>query len=470
MSSASIVGAAGTGPWDWIRIRSKSAQSTLMSRGQRWVLPSLVGLAVLLSAIFAGEPVTKRLQGKPNKDYPLWYRTGRLYAQGASIYPREPGVKFPFMYPPSAAAMLAIGSQLGETGMLAGLLALNLSAWVAAAVLSVRLSAGPVRDRNPLLLLLPSLMVVPLIHNTFMLGQPNLLLLALMLGTFAASNRGRPWLAGGFLALAAGIKAFPILALGYFVWRREWKVVATTLLSLVLLLAVLPLAFRTPAQAASDFQVWGRGMVLKYDEGGIAQRPERSWSFKNQSLVAVVTRLTRDVPANGEAHDGWRVNLADLSFRGANLLVLSLIGALCLTYVLAMPPRAALDCEARATEQAMLLILILAFSPLSFNYFFVWLIFPLTVFLAGILRSAPGTPARLRGFRALTVLIGLLALSIPFPMAAQGYGNLLAVALMTFAWLARDLRRLGRPTGPPLGIPERSGLVGGTLLAAGLSR
>ena len=61
-----------------------------------------------------------------------------------------------------------------------------------------------------------------LIYNVYLLGQPNLLLLALLLGAFACLRLGRPIGAGSLLATAAAIKAFPILALGYLIYRRMW--------------------------------------------------------------------------------------------------------------------------------------------------------------------------------------------------------------------------------------------------------
>src|SRR5207237_5483268 len=55
------------------------------------------------------------------------------------------------------------------------------------------------------------------------------------------------------------------------------------------------------AQVVDDLAVWTRGMLLTYNTHGMAQRPLRSYSYKNQSIMAVAHRLLRDVPADGEA-------------------------------------------------------------------------------------------------------------------------------------------------------------------------
>ena len=47
--------------------------------------------------------------------------------------------------------------------------------------------------------------------------------------------------------------------------------------------------------------VWSKGMLFTYNSYGIAQRPFRSYSYKNQSIMAIAHRLLRDVPADGEA-------------------------------------------------------------------------------------------------------------------------------------------------------------------------
>ena len=103
------------------------------------------------------------------------------------------------------------------------------------------------------------------------------------------------------MATAAAIKAFPILALGYLVYRRMWTASAATVAVLAAWLLVAPLPFRTPAQAVDDLVVWSQGMVFTYNSHGIAQRPFRSYSYKNQSIMALAHRLLRDVPADGES-------------------------------------------------------------------------------------------------------------------------------------------------------------------------
>src|SRR5262249_15528013 len=158
------------------------------------------------------------------------------------------GRLFPFMYPPSAAAMLGLLSRLGPVGMLIALVMVYSASWIACIGLAAWLAAGPGGRRHPLVVILPTLSGIVLIPNIYLLGPPTLMLLALWLGAFACLRLGREVAAGALVATAAAIKAFPILVLGYLVYRQMWKASIATVVALAAWLLIAPLPFRTPAQ------------------------------------------------------------------------------------------------------------------------------------------------------------------------------------------------------------------------------
>jgi len=468
---------------------------------------------VVLMLVFSGPPLYNLFRGEPNKDYSLWYQVGAGMRSGMEVYPDPDSNRlFPFMYPPSAAALLGYVSYLGPyaTGVL--LVLAHSAAWIGAVVLSVRLATGgDARGRDPLLYLVPSLAIVALIHNTYLLGQPNLTLLTLLLAAFACLRAGKDGWAGVLVATGAAIKAFPILALGYLVYRRKWRASAATVLALAAWLLVAPLPFRTPAQAVRDVKVWAGGMLFTYNKQGIAQRPFRSYSYKNQSIMAMAHRLLRDVPADGEsvlakrigeirrrskvgeadgvradgsfdlrtmlegpsrgpaalagAFEGidedlkkaWRVNVVSWDFRAVTLATLAGMAVLGLFTLAVLPRERERTARTDAIEFALVTLLIVMVSPLSFNYAFVWLIYPMTVALNEAIEHPSPDPRRRTRERAwlAAILLGP-ATAVAFPLYAQAYGNLFvpaALLVFTLGWKLRLIRREAGDAGAP-GAPR----------------
>jgi hypothetical protein len=392
--------------------------------------------------VFALVPVLHCLRGHSVKDYLVWYETGQQVLRGGEIYPDQ-WHKFPFMYPPPCALFLAPISVLGQTGLVVVLVLINAAAWIGSIVFSVRLATGEKRRAHFLVYFIPSFVVGVYVWGNFLLGQPSLVLLALMLGAFIALQNQFRVLAGGLIAVAAAIKAFPVVALVYLVYRRYWVAAATLVLTLAFLLIVAPIPFRGFSQAKQDLQRWSSGMLFKYDESGVGQREGRSNSWRNQSIWGVSNRLLRHVEYDYSytPHTPVYANFVDVNFKTMNVIVVALGLVLGLAYVAVMPAAARRTPETDAIEFALLLLLILIFTPLTFGYLFAWLLYPLTVIVQRLL-LAPASRSILLGL-TITAL-GLLSLSIPFRVLAQAYGNTLAATLLLFVALALELWRVKR--------------------------
>jgi len=391
--------------------------------------------------VLVAVPVWHSIRGHSTKDYWVWYQAGQTVLQGGELYPDPRWNKFPFMYPPACAIFLTPVAALGQTGLVIVLALINAAAWICVIIFSVRLATGEWRRAHLLLYLGPSLIVGAHVWGNFLLGQPSLVLLALMLGAFIALQRKYEWLAGALTAIAAAIKAFPVIAIVYLLYRRYW-VATTSLLIVLMFLLVLPLPFRGYALAKQDLQRWSSGMLFKYDETGVGQRLGRSNSWKNQSIWGVANRLLRHVEYDHkyEPHEPVYANFADLGFKTVNAIILACALGLGLGFIAAMPRIRARLVETDAIEFALLLLLMLIFTPLSFGYLFVWLLYPLTVVGQRLLTGS--------GSRSLLVFsvtaVLLLALTAPFRITAQVYGNTLFTALLLFVGLAIELWRLKR--------------------------
>jgi Glycosyltransferase family 87 len=375
------------------------------------------------------------------KDYPLWFWAGQQVLRGGDLYPHDLKGHFDFLYPPMSAILLAIPAYFGKIPLYLSLSLLNVAAWWTAAQLSNAMT-GSGRSPSPWIEALPSIVMVSFVFDMFDLGQPNLVLLALMMLGFWFLQHGRSWMSGSLFALATAIKVFPVAVLPYLVWRRQWAAAASMTIFLVVFLIVVPTPIRGFQHNISELKTWYQGMVGSSSEQGFGQRDDQNWSWMNQSLISLTHRLTRPVnynqdnPATAPAY----MNLLDLDFKTANWVVLGAAIAIGLGFIAVMPPYSRRTPRSDAEELGILFCLMTVASPLARQYYFIWLLFPLTVLVH---RAAydPRPAVRRATWIVLAVAGVLVCLSLPiFPHTLQAFGNnFLATALMAvgLAWHIR---------------------------------
>jgi hypothetical protein len=189
--------------------------------------------------------------------------------------------------------------------------------------------------------------------------------------------------------------------------------------------------------------------MLKYSEVTVGQRPMRSYTWKNQSLIGVSNRLLRRVDADAASapHKPVYVNLADLGFPVVNAIIISAALALGIVFIAVMPDRDTRTAESDAIEFALLLLLMLMLTPLSFGYFYSWLMLPFAVVTQRVLVEKVSSilwwcvPA-----------LALLAVGLIFPRGAQFYGNTFFATLLLFIGLSIQLLSFKQKAG---GAPGR---------------
>ncbi len=272
----------------------------------------------------------------------------------------------------------------------------------------------------------------------FDLGQPNLILLAMMLLGFWLLQHGRPWMSGSMFALATAIKVFPVAVLPYLLWRRQWASAAGMIVFLGIFLFVVPAPVRGFQHNVSELKTWFQGMVGSSSEQGFGQRAEQNWSWVNQSIIAVTHRLTRPVNYNQDnpAKPRQYMNLLDLDFKTANWVVLAISLAIGLGYVAVLPARSRTTRRSDAEELGILFCLMTMASPLARQYYFMWLFFPMTILMH---RAAydPRSSVKVGTWTVLAIAGLLMCLSLPvFPNDLQAFGNNLAATAMIAGGLA----------------------------------
>jgi hypothetical protein len=409
----------------------------------RYVPVTLFAAASIVLAAFAVGPELFG-QGK-TKDYPLWFWVGRQVLSGGDIYTATPGGGFRFIYPPFAALLMAPISAMGRAPMYASLVVVNIAAWWACLELGARLEG----DRQSLpwwALALPSVLLLASIFDMFDLGQPNMALLAMVLAGLWLTREKKPIAGGALFAAAAAIKAFPVAILPYLLWRRRWRAAIAMTGFLAVFLVLAPAPFIGFQRNLGDLATWTRGMVLSSSQQGFGQRPQQNWGWKNQSMIAVGNRLLRPIDAETPGRPSIQVNVFDLSFGAANAVVIALAALIGVGFAALMPSDARRTPASDAAEWGALVALATIASPLARQYYFVWLLFPVTVLVR---RAASDGDGRTRTiiWTALGLAFVLMALSLPWPGShlVQAAGNNLAataILIGVLIWLMRrDARR-----------------------------
>ena len=173
---------------------------------------------------------------------------GRTWASG--IYQNKEGVFYG--HPPYAVVLYFLLSLLPFEQMRILFVVINLLAAVAVLYLSIKLWGERWSLRTRLLFASFFLSLAPL-RVTFRMGQISLLITALVLGAVMA-RKERKVLAGVLLGLSLCKYTLTLPFFLYFLWRREWKVVATAMFVVAALTVVFAIRLGlSPIQVTADY-------------------------------------------------------------------------------------------------------------------------------------------------------------------------------------------------------------------------
>jgi hypothetical protein len=210
-------------------------------------------------------------------------------------------------------------------------------------------------------------------------GQWSLLVLFLLVATWAAARSGYAVTAGVLLALATAVKLIPAFVFVYFAWRREWRTVLAGLVSLALLtgLTVAVLGVETCRSYVETIP-----SLAIHDSSWVNASLTGFWS----KLFATPThRYLREPLWTNPALAEWGAWLSCV------LVTLILLGTL-----RKMEPADVPDLGYGLTLIALLLV-----SPVTWEHYFLLLLVPLAVIWQ---RLPTSVPARI-GFGLIVTLL-----------------------------------------------------------------
>jgi hypothetical protein len=284
-------------------------------------------------------------------------------------------------------------------------------------------------------------------------GNVNLFILFLVVGALAAYRRGRDYLAGLVLALAAACKVTPALFLPYFLWKREWRVLAGAAAGLALFLwpGPVPSLYLGFQENQRQLVSWYREMVEPFVVGG-----KVTSEYANQSLPGVVYRLATPSPSYSTFVDDRYTptrydNIAALTPGQARWALKGCVALFALTAAAACrTPTRPRQGWRLAAEFSLVVLGMLLFSERTWKHHCVTLVLPFAVLCYYLSACRPG-PALRRGLVAALALAAALmastgtALGEEFARRAQVYGAYVAAYLVLAAAMTALLLRREAP-------------------------
>lgn len=344
----------------------------------RWIKWGLLGLLVVLvagmgvSVVYRSGPYQfgeKSWGSQAHRcDLTVFLAGGRAVVEGTDIYEAHNVRGWYYLQPPLFAIMMVPLAMVPQIAAVVIWYALNVLMILASVrmcerMISRRLPSGG----NPWVLhVVPALLVAWLLLSTLAHGQSSVLMMWLVIAALYGSEEGHEIAGGMSLAGAALVKVFPIFLLGYFLWRKKWRLVAGSLLGLALGLLVLPSLVYGWQGNRVLLEKWVARVVTPSLQSDSEQASTPLYDtllnadmVNNQSLPAVLWRWTEHSSARWIA----RFVLA------AMVLTIVLVG------------RKSTPGNEPLIVGAMLICAVLA-PPVSWAHYFLVLLYPLTVLVA----------------------------------------------------------------------------------------
>ena len=351
----------------------RSAVFSEIVSGRQWYP---LRLFFVLGCLFSVPPLVNAvLYSHENKDYSHWYAIGRSVVAGEPLYADaingEPG----YLYPPTAA-VLFYGplSHLNSFSFVSVLCLITTLAWAFSVWASTVLISGSWKGNSWRSSILPGLAVAPYVWDIQFLGQTNMLLLAFTLAAFLSVRHDFPFSAGSFFGMAVAIKVFPLPAMAYFIVRRRWYAVLTSIISVCAFVWLFPGLLRGFERNTIELRQWASLMILDQSGESMAGRSSIGYTRRNQSLVSVSHRLLRPVNAGDNPQKPLYVNLANVTPQTAQLVGYSACLLLGCLLLIACRFRFGSTRFCEGVEIAMVCTLVPLCSPLAWTYFFCWLL------------------------------------------------------------------------------------------------
>lgn len=263
---------------------------------KRFIFPSILGL--FLIAVGYSTIYRAAWSDIQRTDFTVYSIAGQAILDDVNIYQIQNSRNWNYVYPPPFA-ILMIPFALIPIAWGAGI-------WYVISVLmigsviymSAKLVQNNLKPEDKIIYQLPAFLISPWLLSGIMRCQASEWMIWLMIAAVFCHLRGRPALAGASIAAASLMKAFPIALMAYFVWRKDWRLIAAFSLTMFIGGFILPASVFGFQKNLDYWQQWGglvAGPALAADNARLenplygqlldAQKP------RNQSIESILLTI-----------------------------------------------------------------------------------------------------------------------------------------------------------------------------------
>jgi alpha-1,2-mannosyltransferase len=266
-----------------------------------------------------------------------------------------------------------------------------------------------------------ALVSLPPIRENFEEGQLNVLVMAGVVGCWAAQRAGRSALGGVLLAAAFALKPIPGLFFLYYLWRRDWRLLASAAVTLGVL-SVIGVAL----SGIDGAWLWA---TVNYPDHAAV------WPGypDNASVRGFFTRIFG--PSEWRPRPRYPLPYAAMAFTLASGVALALLAWLAARRPASLPHRPDL-------EVAALSLLTLLVTPIVWPHYYVVLVMPVALVATTLVRLLR-PPATLAMATSEKAPIGRAGRAMSWPVAAALVALAGACALLATAHYVEPFRGVG---------------------------
>ena len=374
------------------------------------------------------------------RDIDIHREIGRRFLSGEYLYAND----YCYMYLPTTGIYFAPLLILDRNPSLALRYAIAIGCLVVTIILFHRMvcSSAKLKGWGGLLLGVGAgVLTLQFILNDLDDGGPHLMLLGILAAGVYSIWIGRERLGAALVGLGIVLKITPALFVVLFLWKRQWRVAAYTVLATILWI-VLPVVYMGPTSWWDHHAEWTNNAVLSVLDRQAEGRQENELQKANLSLRHTMLRYLVTYPPT---HRLRQVDLGykpvmDLPSPAANAIVA--IAGLSVLGLFAWSSRRAFQGPGDSTwgrDCAGTLILALLFSPITWDQHLVWMIPAALVVVAAAARmsgrlTSPGY-AVLAAYIVLTMVLNYEVVGSAKWEALKSYHHLGIAMLILFGLL-----------------------------------